>query len=81
MDILLEKKSLMKFCQKNNVQLVFRGNQVFPEGIRKFFDTSFISFFSATDYVTTKIQARYIEMNSDDIYNYNVYEIRKDLQD
>jgi hypothetical protein len=69
-----------EFCQKNNIHLVFRGHQVFTEGIRKFFN-GFVSFFSATDYVKSKIRARCIEMNSDDVYGYKVIEIQKDLPD
>jgi len=73
------KEVFDEFIKKNNVQLVFRGHQVFPEGIRKFFDGSFVSFFSATEYSKNIIRARIIEIDSENIYNYKVLEIQKDL--
>jgi hypothetical protein len=67
------------FCEKNNLHLVFRGHQVFEEGIKRFFNDSFISFFSASDYVKKKIRARYIEIDTDDIYSFKVYVIQEHL--
>ncbi len=66
-----------EFCQKNNVSLIFRGHQVFMEGINKTFRQRFITVFSASNYVKKKINARFIEMNSNEIYNYKVHIIQE----
>jgi diadenosine tetraphosphatase ApaH/serine/threonine PP2A family protein phosphatase len=67
-----------QFCRINDVTLVFRGHQVFPEGMRKFFNGRFITVFSASDYANKKISARFVEMNSEDILNFEDYIIQDD---
>jgi hypothetical protein len=73
------KEVFDEFCAKNNLVMVFRGHQVFQDGFRSFFKGGFNSFFSATEYGRVKIKASCIEMESTDIFNYKVREIRKDL--
>ncbi|MHA1764893.1 MAG: metallophosphoesterase [Promethearchaeota archaeon] len=65
-----------EFCIKNHVDLLFRGHQVFLEGFHKHFDNRFITIFSATNYVKKKIEARFIELDSGDIYNFKVHSIK-----
>ncbi|QEE14937.1 metallophosphoesterase [Promethearchaeum syntrophicum] len=65
-----------EFCVKNHVNLLFRGHQVFLEGFHKHFDNRFITIFSATNYVKKKIDARFIELDSGDIYNFKVHRIQ-----
>ncbi|UYP46520.1 hypothetical protein NEF87_002805 [Candidatus Lokiarchaeum ossiferum] len=65
-----------EFCEKNKISLIFRGHQVFLDGIHKEFRQRFITIFSASDYAKKKIKARFIEMNSDDIFNYKVHVIQ-----
>ena len=61
-----------EFCVNNQVQLVFRGHEVFREGFRVNFDNKFVTVFSASDYVNKQIKARYVELNSNDIFNYQI---------
>ena len=65
-----------EFCVKNHVNLLFRGHQVFLDGYHKHFDNLFITIFSATNYVKKKIEARFIELDSGDIYNFKVHNIQ-----
>ena len=64
------------FCLKNHIDLVFRGHQVFSEGFHKDFDDKLITIFSASHYVGKKIQARFVELNSNDIFNFAVHLIQ-----
>jgi len=66
-----------QFCERNNVNLMFRGHQVFTEGIHRAYDNRFITIFSASEYVNKKIEARIIEMDSDDIFNFKDHIIQK----
>ncbi|MHA1746962.1 MAG: metallophosphoesterase [Promethearchaeota archaeon] len=61
-----------EFCLKNQVQLVFRGHEVFREGFRENFDRRFITVFSASNYVKKQIHARYVELYSNDIFNFQI---------
>ena len=72
------KEVFSAFCQKNNLHLIFRGHQVFQDGICKFFNDRFISFFSAHEYGKSKIKAKYIELNASNIHNYQVHDIQMD---
>jgi diadenosine tetraphosphatase ApaH/serine/threonine PP2A family protein phosphatase len=72
------RKVFEEFCRVNNASLVFRGHQVFPEGVRKFFDKRFITVFSASDYVNKKILAQFIAMDSEEIQNYEEIIIQED---
>ncbi len=65
-----------EFCELNKISLIFRGHQVFMEGIHTEFRQRFITIFSTSDYVKKKIKARFIEMNSDDIFNYKIHVIQ-----
>jgi diadenosine tetraphosphatase ApaH/serine/threonine PP2A family protein phosphatase len=67
-----------EFCRINDVQLVFRGHQAYPEGLRKFFSDRFVTIFSASDYSNRKIIARFIEMDSMNIFSYEDYIIQED---
>lgn len=64
-----------EFCLKNKIQLLFRGHQVFRQGFYKHYDDRFITIFSASDYVNKMIDARFVEVDSNDIFNYNIHVI------
>ncbi len=64
------------FCLKHQIQLLFRGHQVFRQGYHKDFDDRHITIFSASDYVNKIIDARFIELNSNDIFNYQMHVIQ-----
>ncbi|WP_457556617.1 metallophosphoesterase family protein [Candidatus Harpocratesius sp.] len=64
------------FCVKNHIDLVFRGHQVFSEGFHRDFDDKFITVFSASNYVNKNIQARFVELNSTDIFNFAIHLIQ-----
>jgi Calcineurin-like phosphoesterase len=71
------QKIFDKFCKKNNVQLVFRGHQVFTSGLHKDFNDKFITVFSASDYARKKIIARFIEMDTENIFNFKDHIIQE----
>lgn len=64
------------FCLKNHIDIVFRGHQVFSEGFHKDFDDKFVTIFSASDYVHKNIKARFVELNSTDIFRYAIHVIQ-----
>ncbi len=64
-----------EFCEKTHVGLIFRGHQVFSEGTRQDFENRLVTIFSASDYLKKKIDARFVEMDSTDIYNYSIRRI------
>ena len=66
-----------EFCIKNHVDLLFRGHQVFLNGIHHHFENRFITIFSATEYAGKHIDARFIEMDSEDIFNFKVHVIQE----
>ena len=65
-----------EFCVKNQISLLFRGHQVFLNGYHEHFDKKFITIFSATNYVKKKIEAKFIELDSGDIFNFKVHKIQ-----
>lgn len=65
-----------EFCVKNQISLLFRGHQVFLNGFHQHFDNKFNTIFSATNYVKKKIEAKFIELDSGDIYNFKVHDIQ-----
>ena len=68
------------FCLKNKVDYVFRGHQVYSEGIHYDFDKRFITIVSTSNYSGKPIHARFVEVDSTDIVNQKVHSIQ-DLSD
>jgi hypothetical protein len=71
------KEVFEEFLAKNNVNIVYRGHQVFLEGFHQDFDKKFVTIFSASDYAGKKITARYAEFDSEDIYAYKIHIIQE----
>jgi len=71
------KEIYKEFCEKNHVDLLFRGHQVFSEGYHKHFEGKYVTLFSASDYVNMKIASRFAEVSSDDIENYKIHQIQE----
>ena len=71
------KEVFEEFLAKNNVNIVYRGHQVFLEGFHQDFDKKFVTIFSASDYAGKKITARYVEFDSEDIFAYKIHIIQE----
>ena len=70
------KEIFQEFCIKNKVDLLFRGHQVFRQGYHQDFDNRFITVFSASEYINKMIDARFIELNSNNIFNFQMHVIQ-----
>ncbi|MHA1584561.1 MAG: metallophosphoesterase family protein [Promethearchaeota archaeon] len=60
-----------EFMVNNKVNLMFRGHQVFRAGFHQDFEKRFNTIFSTSDYVNKMIDARFVELNSNDIFKIN----------
>jgi hypothetical protein len=69
------------WSQKNGIDRVVRGHEVFLSGHQEFFDDRVFSIFSSSNYAGRRIKARILEFDLDKEWasNWRHYEIQKEL--